>query len=137
MLPRPVLGGGWLVVEDFLGLVLNFTFCCNLFSDPPKLDLLQLSLPQPGHQQLHHCALGLGSFGTSWITCTSLIPWATSCSPKTASSKSPNPHTPLRKGLQVILGKGDLGVGVVEVSSPLILPNGLDGFFCGSIPVGY
>ena len=59
-------------------------FYCNLFSNPPKLDLLQLSLPQPGHQQLHHCALGLGSFGTSWITCTSLIPWATSCSPKTA-----------------------------------------------------
>ena len=54
------------------------------FSNLPKPDLLQLSLPQPGHQHLLHCALRLGSFGTSWITCTSLIPWATSCSPKTA-----------------------------------------------------
>ena len=79
------VGGVRWAVEVFLGLSLKLLFC-NPFLTSPKPDLLQLSLPQPGHQHLLHCALRLGSFGTSWITCTSLIPWATSCSPKTASS---------------------------------------------------
>ena len=77
------VGGVRWAVEVFLGLSLKLLFC-NPFLTSPKPDLLQLSLPQPGHQHLLHCALRLGSFGTSWITCTSLIPWATSCSPKTA-----------------------------------------------------
>ena len=77
------VGGVRWAVEVSLGLSLKLLFC-NPFSNLPKPDLLQLSLPQPGHQHLLHCALRLGSFGTSWITCTSLIPWATSCSPKTA-----------------------------------------------------
>ena len=77
------VGGVRWAVEVFLGLSPKLLFC-NPFLTSPKPDLLQLSLPQPGHQHLLHCALRLGSFGTSWITCTSLIPWATSCSPKTA-----------------------------------------------------
>ena len=77
------VGGVRWAVEVSLGLSLKLLFC-NPFSNLPKPDLLQPSLPQPGHQHLLHCALRLGSFGTSWITCTSLIPWATSCSPKTA-----------------------------------------------------
>ena len=85
------VGGVRWAVEVFLGLSLKLLFC-NPFLTSPKPDLLQLSLPQPGHQHLLHCALRLGSFGTSWITCTSLIPWATSCSPKTAPFK----HTPKR-----------------------------------------
>ena len=80
------VGGVRWAVEVFLGLSLKLLFC-NPFLTSPKPDLLQLSLPQPGHQHLLHCALRLGSFGTSWITCTSLIPWATSCSPKTALTK--------------------------------------------------
>ena len=35
------------------------------YSNIPKPDLLQLSLPQSGHRHLLHCALGLGSFGIS------------------------------------------------------------------------
>ena len=80
------VGGVRWAVEVSLGLSLKLLFC-NPFSNLPKPDLLQLSLPQPGRQHLLHCALRLGSFGTSWITCTSLIPWATSCSPKTATRK--------------------------------------------------
>ena len=75
------VGGVRWAVEVSLGLSLKLLFC-NPFSNLPKPDLLQLSLPQPGHQHLLHCALRLGSFGTSWITCTSLIPWATSFRPK-------------------------------------------------------
>ena len=77
------VGGVRWAVEVSLGLSLKL-LSCNPFSNLPKPDLPQLSLPQSGHQHLLHCALRLGSFGTSWITCTSLIPWATSCSPKTA-----------------------------------------------------
>ena len=77
------VGGVRWAVEVSLGLSLKL-LSCNPFSNLPKPDLPQLSLPQSGHQHLLHCALRLGSFGTSWITCTSLIPWPTSCSPKTA-----------------------------------------------------
>ena len=35
------------------------------YSNIPIPDLLQLSLPQSGHRHLLHCALGLGSSGTS------------------------------------------------------------------------
>ena len=77
------VGGVRWAVEVFLGLSLKLLFC-NPFLTSPKPDLLQPSLPQPGHQHILHCALRLGSFGISWITCTSLTPWATSCSPKTA-----------------------------------------------------
>ena len=96
---RRGVGGARWVALFYLGLVLNLILF-NLISNIPILLLCQPSLPQPGHRVLWvHCDL----------LCAHLLPWATSCSPKTAGYQ---PH-------QLEAGAGDPVAGRDPLPAPI------------------